>query len=116
MTKELEVRKVDLPTMTVASVVGFGKEPEPEALRLMKEYAGRISAEMASAEHPTYGFNNPDPQPGKEGGKLLGGNGVGFHRSTSFIDVVLGGRFPDGRTATRGVSAGARAQRHAKIL
>jgi predicted transcriptional regulator YdeE len=66
MTKALEVRNADLPTMTVASVVGFGKEPEPEALRLMKEYAGRISVEVASPEHPTYGFNNPDPQPGIE--------------------------------------------------
>jgi len=65
MTKELEVRKVELPTMTVASVVGFGKGPEPEALQLMKNYADRIGVEMASAEHQTYGFNNPDPQPGK---------------------------------------------------
>ena len=66
MNKALEVRKTDLPTMTVASVVGFGKEPEPEALRLMKEYASKIGVEIASPEHPMFGFNNPDPQPGIE--------------------------------------------------
>lgn len=66
MTKALEVRNVDLPAMTVASVVGFGKEPEPEALRLMEEYAGSIGVEIASPEHPVYGFNNPDPKPGIE--------------------------------------------------
>lgn len=66
MTKQLEVRTVSLPTMTVASALGFGKEPELQAARMMGEFASAHGIEPGSKDHPSFGFNNPNPSPGSE--------------------------------------------------
>ena len=66
MTKNLEVRYVDLPDMTVASALGFGKEPEHEAARLMTAFTRNLGFAPGLPGHPTYGFNNPNPSPGSE--------------------------------------------------
>jgi|GEM_PF-226811 len=66
MPKELEVRYVDLPDMTVASALGFGKQPEHEAARLMSAFTGKVGIEPGLPGHPSFGFNNPNPSPGSE--------------------------------------------------
>ena len=66
MNKELEVRYVDLPDMTVASALGFGKEPEMEAARMLNAFTRKRGFTPGSPEHPSYGFDNPSPSPGSE--------------------------------------------------
>jgi DNA gyrase inhibitor GyrI len=66
MTQALEVRFVDLPDMTVASALGFGKEPEHKAAEMMNAFAAPRGIEPGSKEHPSFGFNNPNPSPGSE--------------------------------------------------
>lgn len=45
MTQALEVRFVDLPAMTVASALGFGKEPEHKAAQMMGDFAAKHGIE-----------------------------------------------------------------------
>jgi len=66
MTRKLEVRTVELPTMTVASALGFGKEPEMEAARMMNAFTQGLGFAPGSEGHPSFGFNNPNPSPGSE--------------------------------------------------
>jgi len=66
MTSELDVRYVDLPDMTVASALGFGKEPEYEAAKLLNAFTRKLGFTPGSPGHPSYGFNNPNPSPGSE--------------------------------------------------
>jgi len=66
MSKELEVRYVTLPDMTVASAIGFGKEPENQAAVMMNEFTAKLGFSPGSPDHPSYGFNNPNPSPGQE--------------------------------------------------
>ena len=66
MSKELEVRYVTLPDMTVASAVGFGKEPEHQAAVMMNEFTAKLGFTPGSSGHPSYGFNNPNPSSDKQ--------------------------------------------------
>ena len=66
MSKDLEVRYVDLPEMTVASALGFGKEPEYLAAVMMNTFASKLGVRLASEGHESYGFNNPNPSPGSD--------------------------------------------------
>ena len=66
MSMELEVRYVTLPDMTVASALGFGKEPEHEAAEMMNAFTAKLGFTPGSPDHPSYGFNNPNPSPGSE--------------------------------------------------
>jgi len=66
MSDALEVRYVDLPEMTVASALGFGKEPENQSNRMISEFAKAKGIRIGSEDHPAFGFNNPNPSPGSE--------------------------------------------------
>ena len=66
MTEKLEVRFVELPEMTVASALGFGKEPENQATEMIAEFASAREIKPGSDGHPLFGFNNPNPSPGSE--------------------------------------------------
>ncbi len=66
MREEIQVRYVELPDMTVASVLGFGEEPENQASMMMSEFGRKHGLKPGSPEHPMYGFNNPNPSPGSE--------------------------------------------------
>ena len=61
---QLDVRIVKLEPMTVASAYGFGKEPEGIASRKLVAWAKPKGLFDDPAQHPTFGFNNPDPSPG----------------------------------------------------
>jgi len=61
---KLEVRIVKLEPMRVASVYGFGKEPETEAVEKMNAYVERMGYFDNRGKHRIFGFNNPDPSPG----------------------------------------------------
>jgi len=60
-----DVRIVDLPSMRVASSLGFGKEPETQAWEQILRFATRIGLDPKEGLQ-TYGFNNPDPAPGSD--------------------------------------------------
>jgi len=66
MSEELKVRYVDLPDMTVASALGFGKEPEGKAAAMLNAFTRKLGFTPGSEGHPSYGFNNPNPSPGSE--------------------------------------------------
>jgi len=66
MTEALEVRYVDLPEMTVASALGFGKEPEGQAWEMINAYASDQGLQIGPDGIQTYGFNNPNPSAGSE--------------------------------------------------
>jgi len=59
-----EVRIVDLPSMRVASALGFGPDPENQAFSILIPFAKRIGLEPGSPGYRTFGFNNPNPSPG----------------------------------------------------
>ena len=61
-----DVRIVDLPPMCVASSLGFGKEPEDQAWKQMQAFAASAGIRLGEKGGQTYGFNNPDPDPGSE--------------------------------------------------
>lgn len=61
-----DVRIVDLPSMRVASSLGFGKEPEDQAWKQMQAFAAAAGIQLGEKGGQTYGFNNPDPTPGSE--------------------------------------------------
>lgn len=61
---ELEVRIEQLPARRVASVHGFGQQPENLAWEQLVAWA-EPGGLLADAErHRIYGFNNPSPSPG----------------------------------------------------
>jgi DNA gyrase inhibitor GyrI len=60
---EVEFNIVDLPAMTVACALGFGKEPELQALGIITEWASMTGLSHLNNRR-YFGFNNPDPTPG----------------------------------------------------
>jgi DNA gyrase inhibitor GyrI len=61
---ELQVSIVKLEPMRVASVQGFGAEPEAEAHQKLEAWAGARGYLDDLAHHRVFGFNNPSPTPG----------------------------------------------------
>lgn len=61
---DLDVRIVKLEPMRVASVWGFGKEPESIAFTKLDAWAGPKGLRDDPQKHRIFGFNNPDPFPG----------------------------------------------------
>lgn len=66
MTKEVKVEIVQLEPMTVASVQAISKSPEEDAWKKMVVFAEPRGLLTDLKKNPIYGFNNPDPSPGKE--------------------------------------------------
>jgi AraC family transcriptional regulator len=60
---ELEVRIGHLPSRRVASVHGFGSQPEPLAWEKLVAWAGPRGLLADPEGHRIYGFNNPNPTP-----------------------------------------------------
>jgi DNA gyrase inhibitor GyrI len=61
---DIEVRIVKLPPMRVASVHGFGREPENQAHEKLRAWAGPRGYLDDPEHHRIFGFNNPNPSPG----------------------------------------------------
>jgi AraC family transcriptional regulator len=61
---EIEVRIVELEPMRVASIWGFGQEPETIAFAKLEEWAGPRGIRENPGKHRIFGFNNPNPYPG----------------------------------------------------
>lgn len=61
--KKEEYSIVELPAMTVASSLGFGAQPEAEAMGILLEWAS-MTGITGLNERRFFGFNNPDPVPG----------------------------------------------------
>ena len=55
------VRIVNLEPMLAASFYGFGESPEGIAIPKMEKWAGPRGLLGHLDEHPTFGFNNPNP-------------------------------------------------------
>ncbi|MBI5667609.1 MAG: GyrI-like domain-containing protein [Chloroflexi bacterium] len=64
MNNNLTVRLVELPPMRVASVLGFGAEPEALAWRKLMAWAEPRGLLRVQPEPRIFGFNNPSPTPG----------------------------------------------------
>jgi DNA gyrase inhibitor GyrI len=63
---ELEVRIEKLEPMRVASVQAISKSPENEAWNKMRAWAEPRGLLDNVKKNPVFGFNNPNPSPGKE--------------------------------------------------
>jgi DNA gyrase inhibitor GyrI len=63
---DLEVRIERLPGMWVASVLAFGEAPEAVAWRRLRQWALPKGLLSDRDRHPIFGFNNPNPSPGKK--------------------------------------------------
>lgn len=61
---ELKVQIKELNSMRVASVYGFGPEPETIAWEKLIAYAGPKGYLDEPRKHRIFGFNNPDPSAG----------------------------------------------------
>jgi DNA gyrase inhibitor GyrI len=61
MMEELEVRIIKLEPMRVASVYGFGTQPEHQAMGKLLAYAGPKGYLDDLENHRIFGFNNPNP-------------------------------------------------------
>lgn len=59
-----EVRIVDLPAMRVASALGYGTQPENEAVEMIYSFARSHGIEPGAPGWRCFGFNNPNPSPG----------------------------------------------------
>lgn len=64
MNQELQVNVVELMPFRYASFHALGTNPEPIALAKLQEWATQKNYTNL-ADHPIYGFNNPDPEKGK---------------------------------------------------
>ena len=62
--EELDVRIESLPGRRVASVHGFGQQPEFQAWEKLVAWAGPRGLLAEAERHRIYGFNNPNPSPG----------------------------------------------------
>ncbi|HZW02931.1 MAG TPA: GyrI-like domain-containing protein [Anaerolineaceae bacterium] len=62
--KEINVRIVKLEPLRVASALGFGTEPEGQAIGLLAAWLKDQGRLARLAEHRFFGFNNPDPSAG----------------------------------------------------
>jgi DNA gyrase inhibitor GyrI/DNA-binding HxlR family transcriptional regulator len=63
--KEFEVRIVRLEPMRVASVRAVSTTPERDAWEKMRSWAEPEGLLQDINEHAVFGFNNPDPSPGR---------------------------------------------------
>ena len=61
---ELNVRIVKLGPLRVASVLGYGKEPEDIAWKKLAAFAQAHGLFENLDQHRVFGFNNPSPSPG----------------------------------------------------
>ena len=62
--EHLDVRLIRLETMTVASTLGFGTQPELQAWDKILSFA-RLNGLLDQPQRPRFfGFNNPNPSPG----------------------------------------------------
>jgi effector-binding domain-containing protein len=59
---ELEVRIVQMEPMRVASALGYGESPEPQAWEKILAFAEAQGLDPSAARF--FGFNNPNPSPG----------------------------------------------------
>ena len=59
---ELEVRIVQMEPMRVASALGYGASPEPQAWEKILAFAESKGLDPDAARF--FGFNNPNPSPG----------------------------------------------------
>ncbi len=57
-----EIRIVNLTEMRVASVLGYGTQPEDQAWKKLTAWAQPKG--LMDAAHRIFGFNNPSPSPG----------------------------------------------------
>jgi DNA gyrase inhibitor GyrI/DNA-binding HxlR family transcriptional regulator len=64
--KEVDVRIVELEPMRVASVQAMSETPEHDAWEKMQKWAEPKGLLQNLKEHPVFGFNNPNPSPGKK--------------------------------------------------
>lgn len=62
-TPEVEIR--DLPPMSVIASRHIGTHPEDEAWRKLAAWAEPAGLLRNPTVHPVYGFNNPNPEPGR---------------------------------------------------
>ena len=62
----MAVRLEQLPRMHVAAVRAAGETPEAEAWRHLRDWAAPKGLLEDSNLHPIFGFNNPNPAPGKK--------------------------------------------------
>lgn len=60
-----DVRIVDLPPMRAASALGYGRHPEDQAVGKIERFAESIGLRPGSPGYRTFGFNNPNPSPGR---------------------------------------------------
>ncbi|MCA9991961.1 MAG: GyrI-like domain-containing protein [Ardenticatenaceae bacterium] len=60
----LQVRLVNLSPLRVASLSGFGPNPEDLAFQKLDAWAGPRGLLADPEKHPVFGFNNPDPVAG----------------------------------------------------
>ena len=61
---ELEVRIIKLEPMRVASLHGFGEQPETAAWEKLQAWAGPQGLLDDPERHRIFGFNNPNPSAG----------------------------------------------------
>ncbi len=61
---ELNVHIIHLPAGRVASVLGYGAEPENQAWEKLVAWAGPKGYLAAPGQHRIFGFNNPNPSHG----------------------------------------------------
>jgi len=61
---KIEVEMVRLEPMKVASFHAMSENPEEEAGKMLVDWAHPRGLLEDPDEHPVYGFNNPDPEPG----------------------------------------------------
>ena len=61
---DLDVRIVRLEKMRVASVLGFGQNPEPDGWDKLEAWAKPKGFLNNPEKNRIFGFNNPDPSPG----------------------------------------------------
>ncbi|MFW9821719.1 MAG: GyrI-like domain-containing protein [Candidatus Thorarchaeota archaeon] len=63
--KENEIKIVELAPMRVASVRAISSSPENDAWAKMESWALKKGLLENLDKHPLFGFNNPNPEPGK---------------------------------------------------
>ncbi len=63
---ELDVRIVELKPMRVASARVVSESPENDAWKILCAWAEPIGLLDDAENHPVFGFNNPQPSPGKK--------------------------------------------------
>jgi effector-binding domain-containing protein len=92
------VEIVDLPAMRVASVLGFGAEPETQAWKMIQSFAKEAGIDLGAEKHYTYGFNNPNPSPGSKnyGYEIW----LPVDSSVEAVEPVRIKQFPGGKHAT----------------